>query len=80
MNGWFVDSYGIIVGKYTHFPMDPVWKYHFLTYSNDAQAGAGPVSSACFFLGGWFWSFIGISPRICGELRDPPAYDHHLYV
>lgn len=49
---WMVDSYGIIVGKYTHFPMDPIGKYHFLTYSNDAQAGAGLVSWACFFLGG----------------------------
>lgn len=39
--------------KYTIFPDGSYQKYHFLTtVINDAQAGAGPVSWACFFFGG----------------------------
>jgi len=43
MNGWFVDSYGIIVGKLIPFPDGSIRsKVSRVSLQYDAQAGAGP--------------------------------------
>ena len=61
MIGWFVDSYGIIVGKYTIFPDGSYRKYHFLTKK------VWCASRSWSFFGGMFFFFWGGGGVIFGH-------------